>query len=159
MSSNTNPSLQRKTAARIAAVQCIYTRLLSDISPDPLRQINALKKRLANNTDEQKLTLGIALEPNYTLLGDIVQGTVEYGVEINFRLDSVLSNEWKRERMSPNLIAILQAAIFELFFHREEPNAPVVISEYSRITERFFSDAEVNFVHGALKNLSQKYHG
>ena len=43
-----NPSLQKKTAARIAAVQCVYERLISDEPPAPEQQVADLKKRLAN---------------------------------------------------------------------------------------------------------------
>jgi transcription antitermination factor NusB len=154
----TNPSLQKKSAARVAAVQCIYTRLMSDIMPTADRQMAALKKRLANNITEQKLVIGRALEPNYTLVEAILRGTLEHLTDIDARIDSVLSAEWKRERMSPVLIAVLQAAVFELFFHKDAA-AKMIIDEYCQVTSRFFDEAEINFIHGALANLVQKIHG
>lgn len=157
MTSNTNPSLQKKSAARMAAVQCLYTRQMTDISLAPARQLAALKKRLANNAEEQKLVIGTAIEPSYPLLEAILQGTLEWLPDIEARLDSALSKEWKRERVSPILIAILQCAIFELFFHKDA--APkIIIDEYTKLTGRFFAEAEVNFVHGALSGLHKKFH-
>ncbi len=153
----TNPSLQKKSAARVAAVQCVYERLISDEKPTPASQLASLKKRLANNTSEQKLTLGIMLEPNYPLVSAILEGTIQWQADIDKRIDKSLSKEWKRERMSPILIAILQCAIFELFFFKDTKHK-ILIDEYTSLTSRFFADAEVNFVNGVLKNLHAEFH-
>lgn len=152
-----NPSLQKKSAARIAAVQCVYERLISDDPPTPAQQISNLKARLANNTDEQKLTLGVMLEPNYPLVSAILSGTIEWKNDIDKRIDGTLSKEWTRERMSPILIAILQCAIFELFFYKDTKHK-ILIDEYTSLTSRFFAEAEVNFVNGVLKNLHSQFH-
>jgi transcription antitermination protein NusB len=152
-----NPSLQKKTAARIAAVQCVYERLIGQAKPTPEQQISNLKTRLANNTGEQKLTLGVMLEPNYPLVSAILEGTIQWQTDIDKRIDGTLSKEWVRERMSPILIAILQCAIFELFFYKDTKHK-ILIDEYTTLTSRFFADAEVNFVNGVLKNLHAKFH-
>lgn len=152
-----NPSLQKKSAARIAAVQCVYERLIDESIPEPEQQISRLKKRLANNTNEQKLTLGVMLEPNYPLVSAILTGTIEWQKDIDERIDSTLSKEWTRSRMSPILIAILQCAIFELFFYKDTKHK-ILIDEYTNLTSRFFADAEINFVNGVLKNLHTKFH-
>lgn len=151
-----NPSLQKKTAARIAAVQCVYERLTSDAPIASDGQLSNLKKRLANNTGEQKLTLGMALEPNYTLVSSILEGTLKWQEDIDTRINGILSKEWTRERMSPILISILQCSIFELFFYKDTAHK-ILIDEYSRLTSRFFADSEVNFVNGALKNLHAQF--
>lgn len=152
-----NPSLQKKSAARLSAVQCVYERMLTTYAVTPETQIAALKNRLANNKSEQKLTLGVALEPNYSLVDEILQGTVKWQQEIDKRIDSSLSKDWKRERMSPILIAILQCAIFELFFYKNTKHK-ILIDEYSNLTGCFFSDAEINFVNGVLKKLHSEFY-
>ena len=149
---NINPSLQRKSAARVAAVQCVYARIISDAPLLPHAQISELKARLKNNKNEQKLTLGLPLEPNYPLATAIVEGTLQFEDDIDGRINQHLSAEWTRERMSKLLIAILQCAIFELFFYKSAKHK-VIIDEYTRLTSRFFADAEVNFVHGILQKL------
>ncbi len=125
-------------------------------APLPEQQLANLKKRLSNNKEEQKLIVGNAIEPNYTLLGALLEGTLEWQKDIDTRIGKLLSENWKRERMSPVLIAILQCAIFELLFHKDAKPV-VIVSEYTSITGRFFSDNEVNFVHGALKTLVKSH--
>lgn len=147
-----NPSLEKKSAARTAAVQCLYTNALSGKTATPEAQAASLKARLKDNREEQKLIVGAPLEPNYKLLEAILTGVAERREEIDARLDSALSADWKRERMSPVLLAILQCAIYELFFGKEV--APkIIIDEYTRLTRRFFDEAESNFVFAALNTL------
>lgn len=153
-----NRSLQQKTAARMAAVQSLYTLAVNGETFSPAQQVALLKKQLAGNKEEQKLRVGAAHEPNYRLMETILDGIGQRGEEINARLDATLSAEWKRERMSPLLLSILQCGIFELFFAREI--APkIVIDEYTRLTRHFFADAEVHFVHAALSRLVRQYAG
>jgi len=153
-----NPSLQKKTAARMAAVQCLYTLAVGGEKLSPAQQLVILKKQLLNNKTEQKLQVGVPLEPNYKLLQTLLEGIDKWHTDIDSRLDSTLSTEWKRERMSPLLVAILQCAIFEMFFDKEI-SAKIMVDEYTRLTRSFFAEAEVGFVHAALSKLAQKYHG
>ena len=113
--STPNPSLQKKSAARLCAAQCLYRdRMGERLSPEA--HVQALQAQLAHNRDEQRLLIGAPIEPDYKLLLAILSGVEEAGAQIDARLDSALSKEWKRERMSPLLVAILQCGIFELFF-------------------------------------------
>jgi len=61
-----NPSLQKKTAARMAAVQCLYTASINNEKNIAGASGRPLKKELANNKAEQKLRVGSALDPNST---------------------------------------------------------------------------------------------
>ena len=151
-------SLQKKTAARIAAVQCLYTLSVGGGGISPAQQLLILKKQLSGNKEEQKVMVGAPLEPNYKLVQTLLEGIDKWRRDIDSRLDSVLSTDWKRERMSPLLIAILQCGIFELFFDKDM-SPKIVVAEYTRLTRSFFADGEVNFVHASLQKLSQKFHG
>mgnify|MGYP003394681896 CR=1 FL=1 len=153
-----NPSLQKKSAARLSAVQCLYHHKMNAQTLSPPQQVAALKAQLANNRDEQKLLVGAPIEPNYALLEALLEGVAQRQADIDARLDGALTAEWKRDRMSPVLVAILQCAIFELFFHKDGKPA-VIIDEYTRLTRSFFGEGEVNFVYGALSTLSKQYHG
>lgn len=151
-----NPSLQKKSAARTAAVQCLYMAAITGETSAPSHHVTVLKKQLSDNRDEQKLRAGVPLEPNYALLETLLSGVESERGEIDTRIDGCLSGEWKRERMSPLLIAILQCAVFEMCFGKEI--APkIIIDEYTRLTRSFFADTEVNFVHGALNKIAQQY--
>lgn len=153
-----NSSLQQKSAARMAAVQSLYTLAVSGEKLNPAQQVQLLKKQLAGNKEEQKLRVGIGHEPNYKLMQSILDGIERRGTDIDARLDESLNAEWKRDRMSPLLLAILQCGIFELFFDKEVKHK-IIIDEYTRLSRHFFADAEVNFVHAALSKLVRQYAG
>jgi transcription antitermination factor NusB len=151
-----NLSLQKKSASRVAAVQHIYRVTLSKEKLDVAKQVSSLKVQLFKNPEEQKATIGAAVEPNYPLYEAILTAFSEHKKDMDKMIDSVLSKEWKRERMSPVLLAVLYAATAELFFTKETP-LKVVQDEYSRITRSFFGEAEVKFVFAALAKLSESY--
>lgn len=155
-SSAPNASLQKKSAARMAAVQSLYTLSFHDTRPSIAKQIASLKERLHNNQGEQKLLVGKAVEPNYKLVETLLTGIEDNADEINHRIDGVFSGDWTRDRTSPILIAILQCSVYELFFSKEI-NPKIILDEYSRLTRHFFGDAEVDFVYGALASLVQQY--
>jgi transcription antitermination factor NusB len=152
-----NPSLQKKSAARVAAVQCLYTQSFHERKQSPEKQVEILKARLKNNENEQKLVVGKSIEPNYKLVESLLAGIDENLDEVNHRLQGTISEKWSQERMSPVLVAILQCAIYELFFGKEI-STKIVIDEYTKLSRMFFSDAEVDFVYGALSALVQRYH-
>lgn len=151
-----NNSLRQRSAARMAAVQCLYTIAMSGEELSPAQQVILLKKQLGKNSKEQKLRVADNVEPNYKLVESILDGIEQRGIEINTRLNTTLNEDWKRERMSPILLAILQCGIFEMFFDKEI-NSKIVVDEYTRLTRYFFADAEVDFVHAALSKLARQY--
>ena len=147
-----NPSLQKKSAARTAAVQCLYTQALQQKMLTPAKQVERLKEQLDGNKGEQTLQVGIPLEPNYTLLTTLLEGVAQHVLDIDQRISRVLSKGWTPERMGPLLIAILQCAVFELFFGKDVKHK-IIIDEYTRLTRSFCGDDEVDFVYGALSKL------
>ncbi len=151
-----NLSLQKKSAARVAAVQCLYRLAMNKETLDPVKQVSMLKVQLFRNPEEQKATIGAAVEPNYPLYEAILTGIKQKNKEIEKMLDTVLSKDWKRERMSPVLIAILQCSISELFFTKETP-LKVVLDEYTRLTRSFFGEKEVKFVFAVLSALDENF--
>lgn len=151
-----NPSLQKKTAARTIAVQNLYQQAMLPEGTTTAQQIANLKGQLKNNKDEQKLRSGVSMEPDYTLLAAILNGIAEYETAVNERVDMCRHEDWTRERMSKLLLAILQAAIFELFFYKDA-KANIIIDEYTRLTRSFLGDKEVDYVYGALNQLVQKF--
>src|SRR3954464_13101652 len=103
-STQPNPSLQKKTAARMSAVQSLYKFAMNGEKLSPAQQVLLIKKQLANNKDEQKLQVGAPIEPNYKLVEMLLDGVEEWAPKIDSRMQEVLSEQWKRERMSPVLV-------------------------------------------------------
>ena len=151
-----NLSLQKKSAARLAAVQCLYKLAMTKGTLNPEQELSALRVLFFRNPEEQKAQIGVAVEPNYGLYEGILVGVKAHRKEIDAMINSVLSKEWKRERMSPVLIAILQAAVVEYFFHKEAP-LKVVQDQYCHLTRSFFSEKEVKFMFAALAALDENY--
>lgn len=152
----TNPSLQKKSAARTAAVQCLYRQLVMGEQVAAATQVEALKNQLANNKDEQKLLVGMAVEPNYTLVENLLSGVEQWRYDIDRQVDTHLNKDWTRARMSPLLIAILQCAIFEMIYFKDM-NKRIAIDEYTRLTRSFLTESEADFVHGLLSAVAQKH--
>jgi N utilization substance protein B len=150
-----NPSLQKKSAARMAAVQCLYRQAMNDEKASAAEQVAELKKQLNNNRNEQKLQVGVALEPDYAMLARILSGIAEWEYDINVRLDAALASGWTRERMGPLMVALLQCGIFELFFDKDL-SGKIIADEYTRLARSFMADDDVNFVHAALSKLAIK---
>lgn len=151
-----NLSLQKKSASRVAAVQCLYKLVINKETLDPTKQVAALRVQLFKNPEEQKATIGAAVEPNYQLMEAILAAVKSHRKDIDKMINSILSKEWKRERMSPVLIAILQCATAEFFFTKETP-LKVVQDEYSKLTRSFFGEKEVKFVFAAMAALEESY--
>lgn len=144
-----NLSLKRKSAARLAAVQCLYRRLVlkDDASPEAL-----IKEYLAHENDRE---LALPAAPQETLLKEIVHGVCAHAADIDALIASALQPGWKMERISPLLLALLQAAVFELRFAGKAKPA-VVINEYATLASGFFDTAEVGFVHACLHALAKE---
>lgn len=151
-----NLSLQKKSAARVAAVQYLYRIAMNKEPLDPAKQVSTLKVQLFRNPEEQKATIGAAVEPNYILYEAILVALKDHAKEIEKMMGSVLSKDWKRERMSPVLIAIIQSSIAELFFAKATP-FKVVLDEYTKLTRSFFGDKEVKFIFAVLSALAENY--
>jgi len=151
-----NPSLQKKSAARMAAVQSLYKQAMTGETNPPTEQVAALKTQLKDNRSEQKLVVGVAIEPDYALLTRILSGIAEWQDAIDERIDGVLTKDWTRARMGALLVAILQCGIFELLFDKDL-GARIVTDEYTRLARHFVTDDEVDFIHAVLKQLAAQH--
>lgn len=147
-----NVSLQKKSAARIAAAQCLYLQAMVG-QQLPAEQVAMLRSQLKDDPKEQKLLVGMPLEPDYKMLERLLSGVAELKDDLDAHIDAGLSKGWTRARMSPLLLAILQCGIFEMMYDKGLA-AAVVTDEYTRLTKSFFADEEAGFVHGILRKLS-----
>lgn len=148
-----NPSLRRKSAARMAAVQCLYRQAITGDTASADEQTSRLKKQLANNAEEQRLMVGSALEPDYAMLTRILDGVMRQKDDIHAAIDAQLSGGWSRERMSVLMVALLQCGVFEMLFDKDLGH-PVVISEYTQLARHFFDAKDVDFVHAVLSRVT-----
>lgn len=157
-SHKSNPSLQKKSAARMAAIQCLYRRAMTKECISPAAETAQLKTQLSGNRDEQKLLVGAPIEPDYAMMERLLAGVEKEERDIHSEIDAALSGGWTRARMSALLVSLLECAVCEMFYDKDL-SPKIVIDEYTRLARRFFSDDEVGFVHGVLHKLSGRRHG
>lgn len=79
----------------------------------------------------------------------ILRGAIRHLDVIDARLSIMLSQGWRAERMDRTMRAILRAGLYELLFSTSV-SAQVVIKEYRRLAESFFSSSQVGLVRGIL---------
>lgn len=153
--SQPNQSLRKKTAARWAAVQCMYRMLVMKDSYDTKRTLAEYLEQLKEESDDKdEKRLALPAEPDMKYLRQLFEGIMEHKVELEPLLESILSEQWKKERMSPILLAILYAAMYELKYNTSL-KAPIIINEYTTLAHSYFDDAETGFVNAALDRLAK----
>lgn len=148
-----NLSLEKKTAARMAAVQCLYKGALMRRLDAPEKLIAEYGQHLNESRDDAGAEWVPDVTPHAGLLEEIVLGTCGNLPSIDGILKKGLKDSWSLERMNPVLVAIVRAATFELE-KRETTPARTVVDEYVSIAGGFFDDPELGFVNALLHQLS-----
>ncbi len=148
-----NPSLLKKSAARMAAVQCLYQHeVVPELSPDQL-----IVARMGIEGEEEGLMEeleALDVAPDAKLLRGIVSGTIGQKVEIDRRLGEILGQRWTGHRMPDLMRALFRCAAYELLYHLDlKPG--IILDQYVTLATSFFDDTEVGFVNGALQEAAK----
>ncbi len=150
----------RRSAARLAAVQALYEMDLADAGPDAVLE-EFLQKRWRRDMDESGEdadpddSSGNMVVPDNKWLRELVHGVASQREELDGLIGPALSGEWTVKRLEALLRVILRAGAFEL---KSKPNVPanVVISEYLDVAHAFFEDNETGLVNGVLDHLARE---
>lgn len=149
-----NKSLAKKRAARMAAVQALYSVAMTGAKPNVARMMAAIiahwKDSLAS--DEPDFAMDVA--PDTALLEKILKAFVLASETIEEQIDGLILPGWKKERMSPVLMSCLRAFGAELLA-RPDCESPILIDEYSTVAASFVSESEHSFMHSALNHLAR----
>ena len=146
----------KRRYARLAALQLLYS---FEISKKPLEDvIKVFKEEYVDNDDyfyifdyvhedvrEKKLIDTLLME-------NIVRGTVHNMKEINSKINDILTDEWKMDRVEIVLLNILRLAIYELLFEESIPSA-VTISEYVYLSHVYYEEKEPAFINRILDQV------
>lgn len=140
------PSVRKKTASRICAVQVLYESsfLLKNIE-------------LIINSYFEHYLKSILFELNIKdidryLFNSIISGVNENIVEIDLIITKNIAQNWSFDRLSKTEISVFRLAVFELSFVKNF-SAKTIINEYISIFESFGGNA--NFANGMLENVSK----
>ncbi|MDH3228451.1 MAG: transcription antitermination factor NusB [Alphaproteobacteria bacterium] len=138
---------ERRSAARLAAVQAIYQMEMSGAGPESVLREQAERAR------DPEADFSMLGEPDPQFLGDLVRGVHDRREDLDRMIGAALSKEWPLARLEAVLRAILRAGAWELL-SRPDIDAAVVITEYVRIAEAFFEGGEPKLVNGVLDKLA-----
>jgi N utilization substance protein B len=149
VSANDKYPRERRSAARLGAVQALYQMDLSgsDVG-ETLAQFSA--RAMGENFED-----GQCGEADYKHLKDVVDGVVREQTAIDPAVDHLLDKAWPLHRLDSTVRAILRAAAYELMFMERVP-ARVAISEYVDVADAFFGQEEPRFVNGVLDRLARQ---
>ena len=140
------PSVRKKTASRICAVQVLYESsfLLKNIE----LIINSYFKNYLNPI---LLELNIK-DIDRQLFNSIIEGVNENINEIDLIITKNIAQNWSFDRLSKTEISVFRLAVFELSFVKNF-SKKTIINEYISIFESFGGNA--NFANGMLENISK----
>ena len=140
------PSVRKKTASRICAVQVLYESsfLLKNIE----LIINSYFKNYLNPI---LLELNIK-DIDKQLFNSIIEGVNENIIEIDLIITKNIAQNWSFYRLSKTEISVFRLAVFELSFVKNF-SKKTIINEYISIFESFGGNA--NFANGMLENISK----
>ena len=140
------PSVRKKTASRICAVQVLYESsfLLKNIE----LIINSYFKNYLNS-----ILLGLNIKDiDKQLFNSIIEGVNENIIEIDLIITKNIAQNWSFDRLSKTEISVFRLAVFELSFVKNF-SKKTIINEYISIFESFGGNA--NFANGMLENISK----
>ncbi len=142
-------SRERRSAARLGAVQALYQMDLS--GSDVGETLAQFSSRVMSENFED----GQCGEADYRHLKDVVNGVVREQKAIDPAVDQILDKAWPLHRLDSTVRAILRAGAYELMFMDRVP-ARVAISEYVDVADAFFGAEEPRFVNGVLDRLARQ---
>jgi len=148
----TEPSGNRRSAARLAAVQALYEMDMVDAEADAvLEEFLAKRWRPGDYTTDPDQGL---IEPDKEWLGDIVHGVSANRDKLDGLIGGALSGQWTVNRLETLIRVILRSAVYEL---DNKPSVPasVVIDEYLDVAHAFFEGPETGLVNGVLDRLAR----
>lgn len=138
---------EKRSAARLAAVQALYQIEMSGASPE-----ESLREQ-ARHAHDPEAESGTTVEPDAQFLDALVHGVTGRQAEVDRMVGAALSADWPLERLEAVLRAILRVGAWELL-SRPDIDAAVVITEYVRIAEAFFDGGEPKLVNAVLDRLA-----
>lgn len=150
MNRTAKPLLNKRRAARFAAVQALYQ---IDLNKQSAAQVIAefagyrLNEVLASYDDDLRSP---KVDIDWFRL--IVDGVAAADGQLDEQLQKCLGTGWTLERCGYLLRATLRAGAFELAERSDVPGK-VVINEYIEIAHMFFSGEEPGFVNAVLDRL------
>ena len=141
-----NSGATRRSAARLAAVQTLYSMEITAIGAE--QALDEFRQRTASEPP------GRLAEPDVELVAFLVRGTAAHQAELDAAIAQGLSRDWTVERLEAVLRAILRAGAFELRARAQTP-ARVAITEYVDVAHAFYAGPEPGLVNAVMDRMAR----
>ena len=150
---------QKRSAARLAAVQALYNAELTNSSADVVladfldHGLGAKASIVPEEIDGVEVETAL-VEPDVVLFTAIVRGTLAALADLDPLVQGALTGDWTIERLEAVLRAILRAGAFELLARPDVPPR-VAISEYVDVAHAFYAGPEPGLVNAVLDRIAR----
>ncbi len=146
------PSLMRKRASRLAAVQAMYSESLIEKSTLPAllaaQMLQSWADSRLNDTDD----LPHASQPEAALLNKLIEAAQENRVTIETAIAANILPNWSKARMSLPLLSVLQVFAAEVIAFPTR-GAATLVDEYTEVAAQLVTDEEISYAHKAFNLL------
>ncbi len=140
---------ERRSAARLAAVQALYQMDLTG------KSLEAIIREFERHWMGKEIEEDQYKPADSALFRVIVQGVLDRQRRIDPTVDDLLAKGWPLKRIENVMRAILRAGAWELLYSPDVP-VKVVISEYVDIARAFFEREETSMVNAVLDRLARE---
>ncbi len=144
----TAPPVDRRRAARLAAVQALYQIEMNDAGAD-----DVIAEFVRHRLGADDGAASAAADPE--MFAELVRGACARHDEIDALISGALSADWTIERLELLLRAVLRVGVYELVGRPQVP-ARVAINEHIEIARDFFSRGEPGMVNGVLDRIARE---
>jgi N utilization substance protein B len=149
MSGKQEQRLERRRAARLAAVQALYQM---DVAGKGLIEAMADFEAFWMGKEVD----GVALPPaEANFFRDILGGVVREQRPIDRAVDAALTDGWPLRRIETVLRSVLRAGTYELMFRKDVP-PKVVINEYVTVARAFYEGDEPGIANAVLDRIARE---
>jgi N utilization substance protein B len=138
---------QEKRAARVLAVQCMYSYQNNDDVA-----LDQVIYDIIKDSKSQDI-LDDFSKSDEKILITLVRGANSNIENLKLSISKHLSKEWRFDRLGKVIQAILLVAAYELM--TKENDAAVVINEYIEITKLFNHEGESGFINSVLDGIAK----
>lgn len=150
--STPRPSLMRKRASRLAAVQAMYSEALIEKSTLPGLLANQLLASWADSRTNDTDDLPHGSQPEAALLNKLIDAAQKNHATIQAAIEQNILPNWTKTRMSLPLLSVLQVFAAETIAYPTRSRATLV-DEYTEVAAQLVTDEELNYAHKAFNLL------
>lgn len=145
-------SLMRKRAARLAAVQAMYSEALIEKTTLPALLANQLLQSWADSRSNDTDDLPHNIQPEASLLNRLIDAAQKNNAQIQKAIDAIILPGWSRARMSLPLLCVLQVCAAEALLNAKRDRA-MLVDEYTQVGAQLVTDEELDYAHKAFNLL------